>query len=62
MLEGIGRTAALEGDRNDGSEVLKLWFVTPDNLLPAKLKALLTDHLSGFRIAFADGSGEKEAG
>ncbi len=61
-LEGIGREAAVEGDRNDGSEVLKLWFVTGDNFQPAKLKPILAEHLRSFKKAFGDSAGEKEAG
>jgi excinuclease ABC subunit A len=60
-LEGIGRDSAIEGDRDDGSEVLKLWFVTSDNFPAAKLKPVLAEHLRGFLKAFG-GEGEKEAG
>ena len=31
----FGRDATIEGDRADGSEVLKLWLVTGDHLRPA---------------------------
>ncbi|WP_439620378.1 excinuclease ABC subunit UvrA [Gemmata sp.] len=60
-LEGAGRESAIEGDREDGSEVLKLWFVTGDNLPANKLKPVLTEHLRAFKAAFGTG-GEKEAG
>ena len=39
--ENFGRDVALEGDRADGSEVLKLWMVTANHLQPAELKPLL---------------------
>ncbi|MCE9561690.1 MAG: hypothetical protein K8U57_06505, partial [Planctomycetes bacterium] len=60
-LEGIGRESVIEGDRDDGSEVLKLWFVTGDNLPAGKVKPVLVEHLRGFLKAFGD-SAEKEAG
>jgi excinuclease ABC subunit A len=61
-FEGIGRESAVEGDRNDGSEVLKLWFVTGDNLQATKLKPVLAEHLRAFKKVFGDEDGEKEAG
>jgi hypothetical protein len=36
--------------------------VTADHLHSQKLKALLTEHLKGFRQAFGDAAEEKEAG
>jgi excinuclease ABC subunit A len=60
-LEGVGRDALIEGDRTDGIDVLKLWFVTSDNLPVAKLKPVLADHLRAFKRAYG-GSSEKEAG
>jgi excinuclease ABC subunit A len=60
-LEGVGRDSAIEGDRTDGIDVLKLWFVTAADLPTAKLKPVLADHLRAFKRAFGDGS-EKEAG
>jgi len=60
-FEGIGRESAIEGDRDDGSEVLKLWFVTGDNLPVGKLKPVLAEHLRGFNSEFGEG-GEKAAG
>ncbi|MBN9120664.1 MAG: ATP-binding cassette domain-containing protein, partial [Planctomycetes bacterium] len=54
--------AAVESERNDGTEVLKLWFATSDHLNPARLKPLLTAHLKAFKKAFAEGASEKEAG
>jgi len=47
-VEGIGRDPALEGDRADGSEVLKLRFLAMDQLQPAKLKDVLKLHLKAF--------------
>jgi excinuclease ABC subunit A len=61
-LEGVGRDAVIEGDRTDGIDVLKLWFVTADDMPVAKLKPVLADHLRGFKKAFGNGAGEKEAG
>ena len=52
----------IEGDRTDGSEVLKLRFTAADQLPPTKLKAVLADHLAGFRAAFGGPAAEKEAG
>ena len=37
----------------DGSEVLKLWFVSTDDYRPAELKSLLGEHLKAFKKAFA---------
>jgi excinuclease ABC subunit A len=51
-VEGIGRDPALEGDRNDGSEVLKLRFLAMDQLQPAKLKDVLKAHLKAFVAQF----------
>ncbi|HEY1187838.1 MAG TPA: excinuclease ABC subunit A, partial [Gemmata sp.] len=63
QFEKIGRESVVEGDRADGSEVLKVWFATADHFDSAKLKPLLKPHLKAFRAAFGDGSeGEKEAG
>ena len=53
--------ASVEGDRADGSEVLKLRLVTGNHFDAAKLKPLLAEHLNAFRKAFGGGS-EKEAG
>ncbi|MBX9583652.1 MAG: excinuclease ABC subunit UvrA [Gemmataceae bacterium] len=61
-VDGIGVGAAIEGDRTDGSEVLKLRFTAADQLHPAKLKAVLADHLAGFRATFGGVEAEKEAG
>ncbi len=46
--DGIGRDAVIEGDRADGSDVLKLFFVHADHIQAANLKRLLTEHLAGF--------------
>ena len=51
----------IEGERNDGSEVLKLWMVTGNHLQSDELKPLLAEHLRAFKKASADG-GEKEVG
>ncbi|MFO0849143.1 MAG: excinuclease ABC subunit UvrA [Gemmataceae bacterium] len=48
-VDGIGRDPELDTDRTDGTAVLKLRFATPDQLKPAELKTLLTEHLNGFR-------------
>ena len=61
-LEGVGREALIEGDRKDGIDILKLWFVTGDDLQPGKLRPVLADHLRGFRAAFGNSGEEKEAG
>jgi excinuclease ABC subunit A len=61
-LEGVGRDATLEGDRNDGTEILKVWFVTGNEFQAAKLKPILTEHLAGFLAAFGAEGSEKEAG
>jgi excinuclease ABC subunit A len=63
QFERVGREAAIEGDRADGSEVLKLWFATDAHFDAKGLKPLLADHLTGFKKAFGAGpGGEKEAG
>ncbi|MFO0802382.1 MAG: hypothetical protein U0791_04570 [Gemmataceae bacterium] len=51
-VEGLGRDPVLEGDRNDGSEVLKLRFLAMDQLQPAKLKDVLKAHLKAFVAQF----------
>ena len=61
-FEGIGRDPTIESDRADGSEVLKLRFVSADQLQPQKLKPLLAEHLTGFKATFGSGGAEKEAG
>jgi excinuclease ABC subunit A len=61
-VDGIGVDAAIEADRNDGSDVLKLRFTAADQLHPARLKAVLADHLRGFRATFGGEAAEKEAG
>jgi excinuclease ABC subunit A len=61
-VEGIGRDPVIEMDRTDGIDVLKLRFVSSDHLNPQKLKALLSEHLKGFKAAFGNGAEEKEAG
>ncbi|HVL11117.1 MAG TPA: excinuclease ABC subunit A, partial [Gemmata sp.] len=60
-FENFGRDVKVEGDRADGSEVLKLWLVRPNHLDAAELKPLLAEHLRAFTRAFGNG-GEKEAG
>jgi excinuclease ABC subunit A len=60
-FESFGRSVAVEGDRADGSEVLKL-CLTAGNHLPAELKPLLAEHLRAFKAAFGGAAGEKEAG
>jgi excinuclease ABC subunit A len=50
-VEGLGRDPALESDRQDGTEVLKLRFLASDHLQPQKLKAVLAEHLREFRRA-----------
>jgi excinuclease ABC subunit A len=61
-VEGLGRDPVIEMDRTDGIDVLKLRFVSSDHLNPQKLKALLSEHLKGFKAAFGNGGEEKEAG
>ena len=51
-LDGLGREPSLTRDRADGSDVLTLKFLAPEQLRPAVLKTLLAEHLSGFREAF----------
>jgi excinuclease ABC subunit A len=60
-FETFGRNVVIEGDRADGSEVLKLWMVTGNHFQPNELKPLLADHLRAFKNAFGDGAGEREA-
>ena len=63
QFENFGRNATVEGDRADGSEVLKLWLATGNHLDAAKLKPLLVEHLKAFKKAFgSDNDGEKAAG
>jgi excinuclease ABC subunit A len=60
-VEGIGRDAEIEAERNDGAEVLKLRFINSDDLKPAKLLPLLVEHRKAFDAAF-EGNEEKGAG
>ena len=60
-VEGLGREPVIEMERDDGIDVLKLRFVSSDDLHPQKLKALLAEHLKGFKATFGTGE-EKEAG
>ena len=53
-VEGLGRQAAIEGDRNDGSEILKIWFVNADEFQQKKLLTILAEHLKGFRKTFGE--------
>ena len=43
---------AIEGDRTDGTELLKLRFVTAGEFDATKLKPLLAGHLNAFKSAF----------
>jgi excinuclease ABC subunit A len=51
-VEGLGDHPTLTADRADGGTVLRLCFRTEDHLQPTRLKALLAEHLRGFREAF----------
>ncbi|MBM3982966.1 MAG: excinuclease ABC subunit UvrA [Planctomycetes bacterium] len=51
-FEAFGSEVAVEGDRADGSEVLKLWMRTANHLDAAKLKPLLAEHLKAFNATF----------
>ncbi len=61
-VEKFGRGAEIAEDRADGSAVLQLHFTNAEHLRPAELKALLADHLRGFRETFGGEVDEKEAG
>ncbi|MBA4062787.1 MAG: excinuclease ABC subunit A [Isosphaera sp.] len=61
-FEDFARSVAVEGDRADGSEVLKLWLTAGNHLPAAELKPLLAEHLRAFQAAFGGAAGEKEAG
>ncbi|MDB5313751.1 MAG: excinuclease subunit UvrA [Gemmataceae bacterium] len=61
-VEGLGRDPEIESDRADGCDVLKLRFVSADHLHPQKLKAVLVEHLKGFREAIGDGPDENATG
>jgi excinuclease ABC subunit A len=47
-IEKFGVDPTLEGDRNDGGELMTLRFVHADQLHPAELKKLLAEHARGF--------------
>jgi excinuclease ABC subunit A len=51
QVEGLGLTPSIHHHRGDG-DVLRLLFVQPEQLQPARLKELLRQHLQGFREAF----------
>ena len=42
--------ADIETDRNDGTEIVKLWFTNTDNFPAAKVKAMLREHLKAFGV------------
>ncbi len=50
-LEHFGVAPAINGDR-EGADVLRLLFRQADQVHPAELKALLAEHLKGFRETF----------
>ena len=52
-VERIGRHPEIVADRADGADVLKLRFLTTDQLRPKELEKLLADHVAGFRETFA---------
>src|SRR5262249_25973238 len=57
QVEGLGAAAAIGHQRGDG-DVLRLAFVNPpDAGQVAKLKAMLAEHLRGFREAFGKSRG-----
>jgi excinuclease ABC subunit A len=51
QVEGLGRTPAINGHREDG-DVLTLTFQQMENLPAKQFKAVLAEHLRGFREAF----------
>lgn len=51
-LEGIGREPEIEASRADGTDVMRLNFRKPEEMPPAKLKALLAEHAKGFQDVF----------
>jgi excinuclease ABC subunit A len=53
-IESFGVTPTINGDRGTG-DVMRLIFQHDDHVHAAKLKELLTEHLSGFREAFGGG-------
>jgi excinuclease ABC subunit A len=55
QLEGLGASASVCGHRDD-ADVLRLVFRREEQLQPARLKALLAEHLKGFREAFGKGA------
>ena len=61
-FEGLGREVTIERDRNDGIELLKLWFATSEHFDAARVKPLLAAHLKAFKKAFGGETSEKEAG
>jgi len=62
-FEHLDRNVKIEGDRADGSEVLKIWMKTGNHLDSAALKPLLADHLKAFKKAYGgENSSEMEAG
>jgi excinuclease ABC subunit A len=53
-LEGIGKNSALVADRADGGEVMELLFHRHEEMPRPRLKALLTEHVRGFRNTFGE--------
>jgi excinuclease ABC subunit A len=51
QVEAFGVQPTIDDKRAEG-DVLKFMFLTADHVHPEKLKALLTEHLSGFRETF----------
>jgi excinuclease ABC subunit A len=53
-LEGIGKDSSLAADRADGGEVMRLLFHRAEEMPRPKLKALLVEHVTGFREQFGE--------
>jgi excinuclease ABC subunit A len=53
-VDGIGQQALIDGDRTDGTEVLKIWFVAAGGLQPERLKPVLKEHLETFKREFTE--------
>ncbi len=60
QVEGIGARPEIQDNRSDG-DALVLTFEQLDQVPAAKLKAVLTEHLRGFREAFARMSDEEDS-
>src|SRR5262249_37712104 len=60
QVDGLAASATISGHRDEG-DVLELVFTSLDQIQPARLKALLAEHLRGFREVMSGRAAKKES-